>query len=272
MNVKEYIASGIVESYVLGLATKEEMAEFERMAAAHHEVQLAREAFEKQLELQSLATGIKPPAHIKSKIFAELEVEADKLKSNGENIVADPEEVETAPVVTMRWWKYATAAAVILLLGSAALNIYYMNEAKNYKNLYLTAQNEFAEKEKTLEARMAAFQTSIDVIRDTNMAVVRMRATPGFPGSMATVYWNRTSKDVYLQVNNLPRPGTGKQYQLWAIVDGKPVDAGMLTWHENGTVAPMKNIPSAQAFAITLENTGGSASPTMEAMYVHGAI
>jgi anti-sigma-K factor RskA len=34
----------------------------------------------------------------------------------------------------------------------------------------------------------------------------------------------------------------------------------------------MKNIPAAQAFAITLENRGGSVSPTMEAMFVMGKV
>jgi len=272
VNVKEYIASGIVESYVLGLASKEEMAEFERMAAAHHEVRMARDAFEKLLEEQALANAIKPPVHVKSKVLAELEVEADKLKSNGNTIVADPEQAEQVPVVVAPWWKYAAAASIVLLLGSAALNIYYMNEVKTYKNLYLTAQTEYAQREDSMRAQLTAYQSSMDRIRDTGMAVVRMKGTAKFPESMATVYWDTKSKDVYLLVNNLPQPATGKQYQLWAIVNGKPVDAGMLQWSNTVAVKSMKNIPAAQAFAITLENEGGSPAPTMEAMYVYGAL
>ena len=61
-----------------------------------------------------------------------------------------------------------------------------------------------------------------------------------------------------------------KQYQLWEIVNGKTVDAGML---DNCTgLCKLKNIPSAQAFAITLENKGGSPTPTMSALYVMGAV
>lgn len=268
MNVKEYIASGIVESYVLGLASPEEMAEFERMCAAHHEVQLAREAFEKQLEQQALATGIKPPAHMKSKIFAELEVEADKLRSNGNTVVTIPEVANSAPVVSMRWWKYATAAAVILLLGSIGLNIYYAGKVKIYKDLYVNAQTEFAEREKALQAQMTAYQQSLNIIRDTNMLVIRMTGVPKYPESMATVYWDKRSKDVFLMVNNLPEPAQGKQYQLWALVNGQPVDAGMLDWKDAGAIARMKNTPVAQGFAITLEREGGSATPDMDAMHV----
>ncbi len=91
---------------------------------------------------------------------------------------------------------------------------------------------------------------------------------------MATVYWDSRSKDVYLLVNNLPKPASQKQYQLWAIVDGKPVDAGMvdLSGSQDNMLLKMRNIPEAQAFAITLEKEGGSPSPTMEAMYVLGKV
>jgi anti-sigma-K factor RskA len=34
----------------------------------------------------------------------------------------------------------------------------------------------------------------------------------------------------------------------------------------------MKNIPRAEAFAITLENAGGSAVPTMSQLYVIGKV
>ncbi|HYE53558.1 MAG TPA: anti-sigma factor [Chitinophagaceae bacterium] len=272
MNVKEYIASGIVESYVLGLASKEEMAEFERMCAAHSEVQAARDAFEQQLELHALRTGIKPPVHLQSKIFAEIEVEADRLRSSAasNNSYVHPEAAGSPPVTAMRWWKYGAAAAIILLLGSVVLNIYFANRYNTYKKLYLTSQTELTSTKQTLQTHLTDYQNMVEILRDTNMAVVKMRGMESSPGSMATVYWDKRSKDVYLFVNSLPEPAPGKQYQLWALVSGQPVDAGMLNWDDASTVAVMKNIPQAHGFAITLENMGGSPTPTMDAMYVMG--
>jgi len=151
------------------------------------------------------------------------------------------------------------------------LNFYFLNRFRTYKNLYLASQTEFANQRKTMEAQMTAYANSLQVLRDTNMAVVRMKGMPAYPQGMATVFWNKRSKDVYLMVNNLPRPEPGKQYQLWAIVNGQPVDAGMLNWDQSGIVASMKNIPQAQAFAITLEDEGGHPAP-QGAMYVMGGI
>lgn len=271
MNVKEYIASGIVESYVLGLATSEEMAEFERMCAAHQEVQAARVAFEIQLEQKSLQHAITPPNQLRSRIFAELEIEYDRLRSNG-NVMPLPDVPEQTPVINMRWWKYTAVAAVLLLAGSIALNVYYARKSSNYENLYTTLQQDYANSQKALQQQLTAFQSSMNIMRDTNMAVIPMKGMPKFPDSRATVYWDKRSKDVYLVVNNLPAPQPGKQYQLWALVNGQPVDAGMLDWHNANAVASMKNIPVAQGFAITLEKSGGSPTPDTDAMYVLGTL
>ena len=94
------------------------------------------------------------------------------------------------------------------------------------------------------------------------------------PASFATVLWDTTSKDVYLVVNNLPQPASDKQYQLWALLNGKPIDVGMIDNDvfigQKKLLLRMKNVSGAQAFAITLEKKGGSEKPTMENMYVMG--
>ena len=70
----------------------------------------------------------------------------------------------------------------------------------------------------------------------------------------------------------MPQPQAGQQYQLWAIVDGKPVDAGMVEIDPGKALHRMKNIPKAEAFAITLEKAGGSPTPTLTAMFVMGKV
>ncbi|HYM92945.1 MAG TPA: hypothetical protein VET23_02325, partial [Chitinophagaceae bacterium] len=62
MNVQEYISSGIIESYVLGLASAEERKEFEIMCEQHPEVLQARIAFEQSLEKQAMENAVDPPA------------------------------------------------------------------------------------------------------------------------------------------------------------------------------------------------------------------
>ncbi len=58
--------------------------------------------------------------------------------------------------------------------------------------------------------------------------------------------------------------------QLWAIVEGKPVDAGMIDACSG--LCKMKNISNASAFAITLEKRGGSPTPNLEQLQVIGNV
>lgn len=86
------------------------------------------------------------------------------------------------------------------------------------------------------------------------------------------VYWNPDQQKVYVDAGQLPAPPAGKQYQLWALAGGQPVDAGMLQVNRQPGLQQMKPVGAAQAFAVTLEPEGGSASPTLEQLYVMGEV
>ena len=91
------------------------------------------------------------------------------------------------------------------------------------------------------------------------------------PASFATVYWDTASHDVWLLANNLPMPASDKQYQLWAIFDGKPVDLGVFDIKKEKLLIRAKNAQGAEAFAITLEKKGGNPTPAGD-MYVMGKL
>ena len=89
------------------------------------------------------------------------------------------------------------------------------------------------------------------------------------PTAKMLLAWNTKDKMIYLMKSQLPAAPIGKQYQLWAIVDKKPVDLGVFDLKE-GTIA-MRAIGKAEAFAVTLEKTGGNPTPTSEVYVVGGA-
>jgi anti-sigma-K factor RskA len=270
VNIKEYISSGIVESYVLGLADDAERKEFEQMCSTHPEVKAARDAFERSLEQHALANAVPPPDSVRANIYKELNLS----QNTGATAVS------TAPVVRMNWSRYVAAAAIILLVGSTALNFYFFSQYKQYSSQYqalVEERNVLVKNNQALQASLRQNEDMVSVMKDTANIVVKMSGvavpaafgTSPDPSSVATVYWNSLSKDVVLLINRLPQPATDKQYQLWAIVDGKPVDAGV--FDTDLAMIKMKNIPRAQLFAITLEKKGGSPTP-QGAMYVLGKI
>ncbi len=282
MNIQEYISSGIVESYVLGLADAAEKAEFERLCAEHAEVRAARDQFENSLEQDAFTEAIEPPAFLKDKIFASLHINTESslpvapLPSSDAKVVGmHPDGSRSA----LRWMRYLVAASVILLVGSTILNFYFFNRYKEYNDRYtqlVASQQQLAANNTTLQAKLQGFETDLAIIRNPDMAIVKLPGsnvpTSPAPTSLATVYWNLSNKDVYLMVNRMPEPASGKQFQLWALVDGKPVSAGVFDTQNATVLVRMKNIPNAQGFAITLEKRGGSEAPTMEQMYVLGTV
>lgn len=275
MNLQEYISSGIIESYVLGLASQPEREEFERMCNAYPEVNAARDAFEAELEAHALANATGVPADLKSRVLAA--VDADKLVSPSQAPVLPMTPKAGKTVAMFAWQRSFAAAAVVLLLISTALNFYFFNKYRSYNDKYeqlLASQTELAANNQIMQTRLLDYERTIDHMKDPKMFIVKMPANPKGPDptSLTTVYWDTVSKDVYLTVNQLPRPSDDEQYQLWAMVDGKPVDAGVFELKEGPALMKMKNIPRAEAFAVTLEKKGGSPVPHMDKLYVIGKV
>lgn len=273
MDVKEYIESGIIESYVLGLTTAEETAEVLAMYKEHAEVKNAVNEFEILLEKQISENAVMPPASIKNdlnKVLFSQTVNQDQHKTipfTGSAVVRNINASNTS--------RYIAAAAIILLIISTGLNFYFYSSFKSSTDKYEALLNE----RNTLQANNASYKTQLDELNESfrmmessDMVSIKMNGVKGKENNVATVYWNKNTKEVYVLPNKMEAAPEGKQYQLWAIVDGKPVDAGTIGFDCAGLCKTGKTIQSAQAFAITLEKQGGSATPTLTAMYVLGKV
>ncbi|HEX4887838.1 MAG TPA: anti-sigma factor, partial [Luteibaculaceae bacterium] len=86
----------------------------------------------------------------------------------------------------------------------------------------------------------------------------------------AMLYCDLKTGKVAVKPMGLPALDNQHQYQLWALIDGKPVDMGMIPNDMIGKdqLAMLKSVQGAQAFAITREPFGGKAEPTIEEMIV----
>lgn len=266
MNSREYISSGVLESYALGLCSAEEAADVERMYVLYPEVRTELEEIQAAMEKYAQAHATSPAQQTKASIFAEI----DSLSDDKNRPM--PAGKQNARIISLPRY---LAAASILLLGLSVLGNFLLYNKWKQVNEQVTAlnneKNVLADNLRTNQVKLDEMNNSMAVIGNPEMTRVMMKGQPKSPGSMAVVYWDKQSKAVYLDVKHLPAPAEGKQYQLWAIVDGKPVDAGMLSLTDTASVHRMKDFESAQAFAITLEKMGGSDVPTLEEMVVMGA-
>jgi len=272
MNIQEYIASGIVESVVLGLASAPEVEEMMLLRKQYPELDKAIIDFEKSLEQQGLSGTVSPPQQVKTELFNKLEPEFVKTGAGDVKSIEIEKRFVSSPVIPA-FWKYVAAAALILFIANTIGSFVLYNKYQELNTAYSTLQNNYLdlqEQNKSDKERFITLYRDMHMMQDSSMAIVKMKGVAGKESNLATVYWDTRTKDVYLFTNNLPPAESGKQYQLWAMVDGKPVDAGIIGNCDG--LCRLKNIPSAQAFAITLEKTGGSPVPTMSSLYVMGKV
>ena len=274
MNLKDYIESGIIESYVMGLASESERAEFEQLCTQHPELVAARRKFEESIEAYAFEQALPTPPEVKVKIFEAIGRTSSRSVEPSLNPPKIPQmdsmEKTKAPVRSLGMSRFVAAAAVILLIGMAWLYYQSSLQNKDLKNINqdLSSTNsrlkEAQDSTKSILDQIVAERK--EVIGDPNSTVVNMVGTKVAPKSSANIYWDSTSTNVYLVVKNMPKLPNDQQYQLWALIDGKPNDLGVFDATDSKVILKMKNTKKAQAFAITIEKHGGSPSPTLEKM------
>lgn len=258
MNIEEYIASGIVETYALGLCSPQEAAELERLCAQYPVLKEAVKEAQETLEAYAVAHTLKPNQAVKAKLEAQLTFASEPV----------------APKKISLFNAYTVAAAAVLIT-SVALNVLLyvkLQHSNNELSLALNRNQQIADNLKGNQVKLNELNTQLGVLTNPQYNKILLKGTPQAPAALVSVFWNKTSAEVFVSVNSLPTPAAGKQYQLWAIVGGKPVDAGLLPLDEMAALIQMKSFGAADAFAITLEEAGGAEAPNLSQLCVIGNV
>lgn len=270
MNTKEYISSGIIESYILGLASPEEAGIFECVIKNNAEINAAFIEAQKIMEDLATVQAVAPPSDLKSKIWEKIkqeEIKTSILPKELEFTTEVQEEKTGRKIIPLKKWRDIAVAASFLFFVSIAGHLFWMfNQGKTDKEINRL------QSEVTLQTiALQKADQKWNMIANPNMQTVALNGVEKHPDVKAVVFWDKKTKQVYLHAGNLPEAPEGMQYQLWAIADGKPISAGLYT-QEKDTEIPLAVIANAQNFAITLEKAGGSEQPTMENMFVIGGV
>ena len=269
MNLKDYIESGIIESYVMGLASESERAEFDQLCTQHPELVAARRKFEESIESFAFEQALPTPPEVKGKIFEAIGTSGSRSTTSLNPPKIDKMETSKTPVRSLGLLRFVAAASVVLLIGMFVL--YYQTKQQN-ADLVNTQDRLKLSYDSTKNILDKIVDEQKHVVGDSNTTVVNMVGTKVAPKSSANIYWDSASTNVYLVVKNMPKLPNDQQYQLWALIDGKPSDLGVFDATDSRVILKMKNTKKAQAFAITIEKHGGSPSPTLEKMQSLGKI
>jgi anti-sigma-K factor RskA len=249
----------------LGELSDQERVEVEGNVARYPELKRELILIEEAQERLLMKAAVRPRASVKAHVIAAI---AGK-KPSGTVTQLHPDKSQIS------FWRMAAAASVVIaLITSYMAYNYYSNWKRTESNLTdLIAQNErVAQDYNTVHQRLDQIEKDMAIANNPAFNKLVMKGTPNAPLSHASIYWNESTKEVYLSIQDLKALTQENQYQLWAIVDGKPVDAGVFDSNVVGMLKMKDMKPGTSTFAVTVEPRGGKASPTMETMQVIGHI
>jgi anti-sigma-K factor RskA len=262
VNLKEYIESGILEAYALGELDPGARQEVESKIAEYPELDSELIQIEVTMESLMMRGARNPAARVR-------ELVTRSVESTTKKVAALPN-TSTSP---LKMWRYATAASLLIAVTTGILAfIFWSNWKRTETDLEerIALSSRITQDFESVNNRLNKIEGDLNVYDNPQFERIVLKGTANAPNAIASVYWNQTTEEVFLNIQNLKKLSQESQYQLWAIVAGQPVDMGIISTDVIGLIK-MNQITGASAFAITIEPRGGRATPTLETMQVIGS-
>ncbi len=259
MDIKDYIASGVVEMYTLGALQDAERTEFEQRILMYPE--LANELKQVQIAIASYAKSyaINPNPELRSKILTETIHPGGKSSENSNGKYSEKNHTLT--------YKYLIAASLAALAISTFASWFFYSRWEDSEERFsqlLTEKNQLAQNYNLVKDGFDKTVYDILIMRDENSYVINLHSADTSLNYKARLYWNRHSHEIYIDVLKLPEPELDYQYQLWAKSDTNIISGGLFDAHEFSGMQRMLEINQADSFLVTMEPKGGIKFPTLD--------
>ena len=240
MNKKQFLNSGLLEQFVLGLTSPEEDKIVQEYLLRFPELNNEVNALHQAMEQYAMQHSIPPP---------ESQYPADTFESK--SYVSNND-------YSFNW---SLLAAVLL----ACLSFYLFRSNQQQQKNILQVEAEHAALKTYCQASQEKAQAQLlilDKIQHPHTQAVVLAGSAIAPSHFAIAHWNHTLKEGWIDPAKLPILPKGKQYQVWADINGEMISIGLI--HPNSreliTIAYLAN---AESINITEEELGGAIHPNV---------
>ena len=254
----------LVVPYTLGELSPSEVAEvrehIERCEGCRREVDAVASSF---AAVALTATGPAAPSRSRERLLNAI---AASPAVGGSKRARLP-----LPLAAMQrpWWSFAPAFAAVVLAIFAIL--LWSNNLSLRRELE-AAQQTAAQAQSRSSADLERARLIIDGLTAPYSQRVTLVSTAQRPQPSARALYMPTHHALVLMAHDLPPVPQGKAYELWIMPKNgeKPMPCGMFHPDRSGSVVMtldhMTDAPEAKGFAVTVEDAGGSPTPTMPAV------
>ena len=249
-NINSFLESGLLEKYLIGDTTVSETEQVETYISKYPEVKSQYDLLQDNLEIISKFNAVESP------------------KDSLTNIL---EALDNKPVVTLHtnqrtvsiWYGIAASAAAILFATLSTFfylqNQQLLNENQVVVDEIFDLRNDIAETNNKFESVMKQFMR----LNNPETEKYIIRGNKRAKNLKTVAYINPKEKTSMIEVVSLPQLPEEQCYQMWAQMQDKMVNLGIL----DVTDRDLRSIPyteNALGFNITIEPKGGNETATVE--------
>jgi len=169
------------------------------------------------------------------------------------------------PSRSWSWIPWTAAAALVVVTAALGIKIFFMSQRLETADSLLRREERLMQRQNAETLRARAL---LDVLTAPSAQRVTLTTGKTPPAPTARAVYMASRGALILQASNMQQLPTNKTYQLWVIpANGAPIPAGVFRPDASGSGSVvLPSIPqgvTAKAFGITIENEGGSTTPTL---------
>jgi anti-sigma-K factor RskA len=248
--VHDFLESGLLDKYLIGATTVSETHKVEAYIAKHQDIKEEYEILQVQLELAAMSNAINPPSHTLDAIVKAID---------NQSVVHQIHKQRKIPF----WFSVAASVTALIFAGSSYM---FYNQNKSL----LDENNTIAEEVFDLRSDIEKNNDKLDrvmreLMRLNNPETQKyiLRGNERAKDLKAIAYINPIEKSSLIDVVSLPELSEEQSYQMWAKLQDKMVNLGILDVNDRKLLS-VPYIENALSLSITIEPKGGNENASLE--------
>lgn len=247
-----FLESGLLENYVLGTTTPVENLEVESYIAEFPEAALMYEELQDNLEILAKAHSVEAPNYILDAVMQELKTAA----TDDVPVIQMP----SAPTHSRTpWYSIAASIAALIFAGMSVL-LYQQNISLTHENQVVV--DEIFDLRKDIESNNIKLENvMLQFMKLNNPETEKyvLRGNSRAKNLKTVAYINAVEKTSMIDVVSLPKLPENQTYQIWAELQDRMVNLGILDESQRNKLKPIPYMENALGLSITIEPQGTTA-------------
>lgn len=242
-----FMESGLLDSYILGTTTPDENLEVESYIAEFPEVEAEYERLQDNLEVLAKAHTVEAPKYILNAVIKEITDDVPVIP------MPSPPTHSRAP-----WFSIAASIAA-LIFGGLSYLLYEQNISLALENQVVVDEifdlrSDIENNNNKLENVMLQFMK----LNNPETEKYVLRGNSRAKNLKTVAYINAVDKTSMIDVVSLPKLPENQTYQIWAELQDRMVNLGILDESERNKLRTIPYMEDALGLSITIEPKSGS--------------